>query len=35
LLLQVAIDHPVSLGVIAQVRGIADIIEIGTRFSNG
>jgi 3-hexulose-6-phosphate synthase len=29
-LLQVAIDKPESLGVIAQVRGIADIIEIGT-----
>jgi 3-hexulose-6-phosphate synthase len=30
LLLQVAIDKAESLGVIAQVRGIADIIEIGT-----
>ena len=30
MLLQVAIDKPESLGVIAQVRGIADIIEIGT-----
>src|SRR5258707_4722789 len=30
LLLQVAIDKPESLSVIAQVRGIADIIEIGT-----
>jgi 3-hexulose-6-phosphate synthase len=29
-LLQVAIDRAESLGVIAQVRGIADIIEIGT-----
>jgi 3-hexulose-6-phosphate synthase len=30
LLLQVAIDKAESLSVIAQVRGIADIIEIGT-----
>jgi 3-hexulose-6-phosphate synthase len=30
LLLPVAIDKAESLGVIAQVRGIADIIEIGT-----
>jgi 3-hexulose-6-phosphate synthase len=30
LLLQVAIDKAESLGLIAQVRGIADIIEIGT-----
>ena len=30
MLLQVAIDKAESLGVIAQVRGIADIIEIGT-----
>ncbi len=30
LLLQVAIDKAENLGVIAQVRGIADIIEIGT-----
>jgi 3-hexulose-6-phosphate synthase len=30
LLLQVAIDKAEGLGVIAQVRGIADIIEIGT-----
>ena len=29
-LLQIAIDRAESLGVIAQVRGIADIIEIGT-----
>jgi 3-hexulose-6-phosphate synthase len=29
-LLQVAIDRAESFGVIAQVRGIADIIEIGT-----
>ena len=29
-MLQVAIDKAESLGVIAQVRGIADIIEIGT-----
>jgi 3-hexulose-6-phosphate synthase len=29
-LLQVAIDKPESIGVIAQVRGVADIIEIGT-----
>ena len=29
-LLQIAIDKAESLGVIAQVRGIADIIEIGT-----
>jgi 3-hexulose-6-phosphate synthase len=30
LLLQVAIDKPESLGVISLVRGVADIIEIGT-----
>ena len=30
MLLQVAIDKAESFGVIAQVRGIADIIEIGT-----
>ena len=30
MLLQVAIDKAESLGVIAQVRGVADIIEIGT-----
>jgi 3-hexulose-6-phosphate synthase len=30
LLLQVAIDKPEALAVIAEVRGIADIIEIGT-----
>ena len=30
LLLQIAIDRAESLGVIAQVRGVADIIEIGT-----
>ena len=30
MLLQVAIDKPESLGVITEVRGIADIIEIGT-----
>jgi len=30
LLLQVAIDKPESLGIVAQVRGVADIIEIGT-----
>ena len=30
MLLQVAIDKAESVGVIAQVRGIADIIEIGT-----
>ena len=30
LLLQIAIDRAESFGVIAQVRGIADIIEIGT-----
>ena len=30
MLLQVAIDKAESLGVIVQVRGIADIIEIGT-----
>ena len=30
MLLQVAIDKPESLGVISLVRGVADIIEIGT-----
>ena len=30
MLLQVAIDTPESLSVAAQVRGVADIIEIGT-----
>ena len=30
MLLQVAIDKAESIGVIAQVRGVADIIEIGT-----
>jgi hypothetical protein len=29
-LLQVAIDRAESIGVIAQVRGVADTIEIGT-----
>jgi 3-hexulose-6-phosphate synthase len=30
MLLQVAIDRPENIGVIVQVRGLADIIEIGT-----